>query len=459
MSVQVVILAAGQGKRMKSSLPKVLHCLAGIPLIEHVLKTAARVSTKPPILIYGHEGERLQQAVANYNLTWVEQAEQLGTGHAMLQAMPFVSSEDHVLILCGDVPLISEKTLQRLIETTSKDQVGLITANLSQPFGYGRIIRDAQNRVTNIVEEKDASETERAIKEINTSIYLIPCGKLKAWLPKIKNHNGQQEYYLTDIIPLALKEGVVIHTIQPECEEEILGVNDKIQLANLERFYQAKMVKSLMLQGVTFYDPARVDIRGDITIGRDVTIDVNVILEGKVIIGDGCCIGPYCLLKNSTLGEEVEIKSHSIVDGAIIGTRSRIGPFARLRPETELAEDVHIGNFVEVKKTKIAKGSKANHLTYLGDCEIGQDVNVGAGVITCNYDGVNKHKTFIADDAFIGSGTQLVAPVGIGAGATIGAGSTITKDAPAHQLTLSRAPQQTVENWQRPQKIKMKENR
>jgi len=452
--VQVVILAAGQGKRMQSSKPKVLHKLAGTPLIQHVLKKAFTISKKPPILIYGHEGIKLKDSLQAHDIIWVEQKEQLGTGHAVMQAMSKINDDDHILILSGDVPLITTETLNRLIAATPKDQVGLLTAHISNPYGYGRIIRDGDGYVINIVEEKDASERERAINEINTGIYYVPCQKLKAWLPKIKNHNNQKEYYLTEIIPLALKEKISIHTINPDFPEEIFGVNDKCQLAYLERFYQTLKARDLMKQGVTILDPHRIDIRGEVTVGKDVIIDVNVILEGKIVIGDHCIIGSNCFLKDTTLSHDVEIKSHSHIDGATIGARSIIGPFARLRPETFLDEDVHIGNFVEVKKSKIAKGSKANHLTYIGDSEIGRHVNVGAGTITCNYDGANKHKTKIEDEVFIGSGTQLVAPVSIGKGATIGAGSTITKDVPANKLTLSRVPQETVENWQRPEKVK-----
>lgn len=452
MALQVVILAAGRGKRMHSSLPKVLHLLAGKPLLEHVIDTAAAVSSTPPIIIYGHQGETLQKNLAHKNPRWVLQTDQLGTGHAVMQALPDIQEQDQVLILCGDVPLISTVTLKNLIETTPSNSVGMITAKLQNPFGYGRIKRDHQGHIIGIVEEKDATQEERAIREINTGIYFVSAKHLKQWLPSLKNQNTQQEYYLTDIIPLALHDHIAIHAVHPSRTDEIMGVNDRVQLAYLERSYQLFAAEKLMRQGVTLRDPARLDIRGEIEIGRDVTIDVNVIFEGNVVIGDQCTIGPNTILRNTTLGDHVDVRANSVLDGATVADHCTIGPFARLRPEARLAESVHIGNFCEIKKSFIGQGSKVNHLTYIGDAEIGREVNVGAGTITCNYDGVNKHKTIIGDHVFIGSCTQLVAPVIVGEGATIGAGSTITRDAPPNQLTLSRSPQLSVATWQRPKK-------
>jgi bifunctional UDP-N-acetylglucosamine pyrophosphorylase/glucosamine-1-phosphate N-acetyltransferase len=449
MSIQVVILAAGQGKRMFSSLPKVLHLLAGKPLLSHVIETARLLSNKKPIVVFGHQGEQLRKSLANHDVEWVEQKEQLGTGHALLQALPHLSKDDKVLVLYGDVPLIAVDTLKKLMDTTTENALGMITANLKQPYGYGRIKRDANHKVVSIIEEKDATEEERAITEINSGIYVVSAELLNRWLPTLKNQNAQKEYYLTDIFRLAATEKMVVNTVQPARVEEISGVNDGLQLASLERYYQYQQAEKLMRQGVTLRDPARFDVRGDIQIGRDVVIDINVILEGKVVIGEGCYIGPHTILRDTELGKQVEVKAHSMIDGGKIHDRCVIGPFARIRPETILAEDVHVGNFVEVKKSHIAEGSKVNHLSYIGDSEIGKKVNIGAGTITCNYDGINKYKTIIGDHAFIGSDTQLVAPVTIGEGATIGAGSTITQNAPANKLTLSRVTQQTIDGWKR----------
>lgn len=451
MAIQVVILAAGQGKRMNSKLPKVLHPLAGKALLDHVLDTAMKISDQTkPIVIYGHEAEQILSRYSSAPVVLVEQTTQSGTAHAVQQALPSIKAGDRVLILYGDVPLISPNTLQVLIEETPEDGVGIVTAYLKNPEGYGRILRDEDNAVCGIVEEKDASDAEKRITEINSGIYLVPGDKLKSWLPKIKSHNAQGEYYLTDIIPLAAADDMTIVTIQPEHKDEIRGINDRIQLAHLERFYQRQAAYALMRQGVTVIDPERLDIRGNVNIGRDVSLDVNVILEGNVTIGDNCIIGPNCIIRHSVLGHGIEIKANSMLDGANLGNDCVVGPFARLRPDTVLADKAHIGNFVEVKKSHIGHSSKVNHLTYIGDSEIGQRVNVGAGTITCNYDGVNKHKTIIGDDAFIGSCTQLVAPVSVGEGATIGAGSTITHNAPANQLTLTRSEQRSIADWVRP---------
>ncbi|HSW71171.1 MAG TPA: bifunctional UDP-N-acetylglucosamine diphosphorylase/glucosamine-1-phosphate N-acetyltransferase GlmU [Gammaproteobacteria bacterium] len=454
----IVILAAGQGKRMCSTLPKVLHPLAGKPLLEHVLQTALRLApTTQPLVIYGHEGERLQAALSHYPVTWIRQEQQKGTAHALLQALPQLTAYDRVFVLYGDVPLISLETLRRLQQETPAEAFGLITATLSQPFGYGRIKRDDKKQVVAIIEEKDADEKTRQISEINTGIYYLPAASLKKWLPSLSSSNAQDEYYLTDLVPLALEEKKAIHTIEPQEVEEILGVNDRVQLNYLERFYQERYAQKLMRQGVTLYDPKRLDVRGELIVGPDVVIDVNVVIEGRVVLGKGCIIGPQVYLRNAVLGERVEIKANSVIDGAEIAADCIVGPFARLRPGTVLATKAHIGNFVEIKNSLIDEDTKVNHLSYIGDAEIGKRVNIGAGTITCNYDGLNKNKTWIGDDAFIGSGTELVAPLLIGEGATIGAGSTITKDAPPQQLTLERTKQQSNADWQRPVKIKEKE--
>lgn len=453
MAVQAVILAAGQGKRMYSRLPKVLHPLAGEPLLQHVLKTARLVATETtPIVMVGHEREVVQAAFSDQTITWVHQAEQLGTAHAVQQALPFIADDAGVLVLYGDVPLISPDTLQRLIDQTPLYSIGLLTAHLHMPTGYGRIRRDEHRHIVSIVEEKDATVEEKKITEINTGIYYVPATLLRQWLPTIKNNNAQNEYYLTDIIALAASNKVPVYSTEPNDPEEILGVNDRLQLSHLERIYQMQMAKQFMRAGVTLKDPARFDVRGEVRMGRDVTIDVNVILEGKVVIGNDCVIGAHTFLRNVVLGDRVEIKSHTVIDGADIADDSVIGPFARLRPGTELASHTHIGNFVEIKNSEIGEYSKVNHLSYLGDSKVGARVNVGAGTITCNYDGANKHQTVIGDDVHIGSDTQLVAPVNIGAGATIAAGSTITKDAPANQLTLTQTLSQRSLKWMRPTK-------
>lgn len=457
MAIQVVILAAGQGKRMRSHLPKVLHSLAGKPLLEHVIDTAQKISPdSPPIIVYGHQGDILKNALQHHNVCWVEQHEQLGTGHAVLQAMPHLADENGVVILYGDVPLISQHTLKKLIDA-AENTFSILTTNLEHPHGYGRIKRDEHNNIVAIIEEKDANYAERKITEVNTGIYFIPAKLLKKWLPKLKNNNAQHEYYLTDVITQAVDENIMIHASHPESDDEIFGINDRLQLAHVERRYQKKLAEKLMLQGVTMIDPARVDIRGDVRIGQDVIIDINVILEGNVTIGNNCVIGPNTILRNTVIENNVEIKANSFIDGAEIADHVVIGPFARLRPGTILAANSHVGNFVEIKNSFIGANTKVNHLSYVGDSEVGVSVNIGAGTITCNYDGINKHKTIIGDNAFIGSCTQLVAPVTVGEGATIGAGSTITRDAPAHKLTLSRVPQKTILDWQRPVKDKKSE--
>lgn len=454
MALQVVILAAGQGKRMRSTLPKVLHLLGGKPLLAHVLQTAKNIAEeRAPIVVYGHGGEQIKAVFSSAEIVWVQQQEQLGTAHALLQTLPQIHDEDLVLILAGDVPLIGQKTLQKFLQTVSANALGMMTIHLENPTGYGRVKRNASGEVNGIVEEKDATDGERKITEINAGIYIVRAEYLKRWLPALKNNNAQQEYYLTDIIQCALKENVSIHTLHPENVYEVLGINDRAQLAQVERYYQAEQANKLLKQGVTLFDPARLDIRGEIEVGTDIIIDVNVILEGKIKIGNQCHIGPNVYLKNVELADGVKIRANSVIENAYIEHHCEIGPFARLRPGTHLADHVHVGNFVEIKNTKIAAHSKINHLSYIGDSEIGKNVNIGAGTITCNYDGANKHQTKIADNVLIGSDTMLVAPVTIGRGATIGAGSIITKDVPPEQLTIThQLKQRAIANWARPTK-------
>jgi bifunctional UDP-N-acetylglucosamine pyrophosphorylase/glucosamine-1-phosphate N-acetyltransferase len=448
MSLNIVILAAGQGKRMHSPLPKVLHCLAGEPLLAHVAHSALALSpVTPPIIIYGHQGATVRQTLAKLPVFWVEQKEQQGTGHALSQALPYLAPENRVLILYGDVPLISPLTLQTFLTNTPDEAVGIITAHLPNPHGLGRILRDAQNNILRVIEEKDATPAELLLKEINSGIYLIPARYLQKWLPLLNNHNAQQEFYLTDIIALAAQANIPLYSQAPAYDEEVLGVNDCIQLAQLERFYQRGYAEKLMRQGITLLDPNRFDIRGELVAGTNVVIDINVIIEGKVILGNHCIIGPNTILRDVTLGDHVEVKANSMVEGAQIAAHCTIGPFARIRPGTQVAPHVQIGNFIEIKNSLIGSHSKIHHVGYIGDSELGKQVNIGAGTITCNYDGVHKHKTIIGDNAFIGSNTELVAPVIIGENAFIGAGSTITRNAPAHQLTLCRGRQRSIENW------------
>jgi len=446
----VVILAAGQGKRMCSHVPKLLHTLADKPLLHHVLTTAQTLTPDKICVVHGHGSAQVKAACDNWDITWVEQSEQLGTGHAVLQAMPEIDDDHTVIVLCGDVPLVQAETLQQLLTQVASDKLGIITVNLTDPTGYGRIVRDNTNQVTAIVEQKDASTEIAAINEINTGIIAAPAKKLRHWLAQLTNDNAQKEYYLTDIVTQAVQDNTAIVTCQPEHRHQVMGVNDRVQLAKLERVYQQHQVEKLMLQGVTVRDPARVDIRGDVNAGIDIEIDINVIFEGTVTLGDGVKIGANCIIKDAHIAANTEILSHCVLDRVEVGKNCHIGPFARLRPDAVLAEQVRVGNFVEVKKSQISKGSKINHLSYIGDCEMGENVNIGAGTITCNYDGVNKYKTIIGDGAFIGSDTQLVAPVVVGAGSTIGAGSTVVIDTPADALTLSRSKQHTVYRWRSP---------
>lgn len=454
--LSVLILAAGQGKRMVSDLPKVLHRLGGRSLLAHVLTAATRLETTAiRVVVYGHGGESVRAAFADEpDVLWVEQAERLGTGHAVAQALPLLDDAGVTLVLYGDVPLIQPGTLQPLVDEARQGRLALLTVELDNPAGYGRIVRDDQGQVQRIVEEKDATPSERCLSEINTGILAVSTAKLRGWVAELRNENAQGEYYLTDIIALAARDGVSVEPFTVTEPLEVQGVNDRRQLAELERYYQRRQAEKLMQDGATLLDPARLDIRGVLNTGRDVVIDVNVVFEGTVHLGDRVKIGPFCVLKDAMIGDDVEILSHCWIDGAEVGPGSQIGPFARLRPETRLAAGVHIGNFVETKKTSINLGSKVNHLTYLGDAEIGAGVNVGAGTITCNYDGANKYKTVIEDDAFIGSNSSLVAPVRIGRGATIGAGSSVSRDVPDSSLCLTRAPRKEVTNWQRPVKPK-----
>ena len=448
----VIILAAGAGKRMKSALPKVLQPLAGRPLLQYVLDTARSLNPAAIQVVYGHGGEAVPKAFAHESVTWVRQAEQLGTGHAVMQAAPALSDDQRVLILYGDGPLITTDTLRALLQAAGRDGVGLLTVNASDPTGYGRVLRNASGRVQGIVEEKDATAKQRKIRECNTGVVTLPAARLTKWLGRLNNRNSQREYYLTDVIGLAARDRMAVQPLLAADEQEVQGVNDRIQLAAAEGAWRARQARKLMLGGATLVDPARVDVRGTVSVGQDVVIDVNVVFEGQVTLGDGVKIGPNCLIRNALIEAGTEVFANCVIDRALIGPECRIGPFARVRPESVLAENVHVGNFVEVKKTRIGAGSKANHLTYLGDATIGAGVNVGAGTVTCNYDGVNKWPTTIGDDAFIGSGSMLVAPVQIGAGATIGAGSTITSNAPAGELTLGRARQLSIPGWKRPTK-------
>ncbi len=450
--LEIVILAAGQGKRMYSDLPKVLHTVAGKPLLGHVLDTARALKPAAIHVVYGHGGEQVRAAFAqDRDVTWAHQAEQKGTGHALAQAMPRVADQATVLVLYGDVPLIGTQTLQELL-VAAGNGLSLLTAELDDPGAYGRLLRDSAGRVTRIVESKDASPEEAAVREVYTGFLAASAVRLRKWLAALKNHNAQGEYYLTDIISMAVSEQVAIATRAPRALSEILGVNSKPELAQLERMSQKQQAEKLMQQGVTLRDPARLDVRGELSCGRDVVIDVNVVFEGKVVLQDGVQIGPNNVIRDTTIGAHTRILPSCVIEESTIGSHCRLGPFTRLRPGAEIADNVHLGNFVEVKKSRVGTGSKINHLSYVGDTTVGQDVNIGAGTIVCNYDGANKHPTIIGDKAFIGSNTALVAPVTVGAGATIGAGSVITKEAPAGELTFSRAPQVTKPGWKRPVK-------
>ena len=451
MKITTIILAAGKGTRMRSELPKILHNIANRPLLQHVYDTSCQLENNTIKIVYGHGADLVRDTLKDLEASWIEQKQQLGTGHAVQQVSDQIADTDTVLILYGDVPLLKLTTVKQLIANVNDQSLALLTVNLDNPTGYGRIVRDASGQVTKIVEEKDASASEKLINEGNTGIMAVQGKALKKWLNQLNNNNAQGEYYLTDVIEMAVADGITVVTNQPESVDEVLGVNNRIQLSHLERVYQQEQANRLMELGVTLADPARFDLRGSIeTLGIDIVVDVNVIIEGKNSIGNNVKIGANTHIKDSIIGDNVEILANCVIDNVVIGQGSKIGPFARLRPETVLAENVHIGNFVEIKKSSVAASSKINHLSYIGDTTVGSRVNIGAGTITCNYDGVNKFRTIIEDGAFIGSDTQLVAPVTIGKNATIGAGSTITKDSPENQLTLSRVKQVSLANWQRP---------
>jgi bifunctional UDP-N-acetylglucosamine pyrophosphorylase/glucosamine-1-phosphate N-acetyltransferase len=450
MNLSIIILAAGQGTRMRSGLPKVLHPLAGRPLLRHVVETARAFAGAELHVVVGHGAEQVRAAFPDPDFHWVIQDRQLGTGHAVAQVLPGIPDDRAVLVMYGDVPLIRHSTLDALLADAARGEVGLLTAELDQPAGYGRIVRDDNGHVTAIVEEKDASADQRQIREINTGFMAAPAGRLRGWVAALDNNNAQGEFYLTDVIALGVRDGVTVSAVTTQDPHEILGVNDRLQLAELERCYRRRQAEACMQDGVTLIDPERFDLRGTLQVGEDVVIDVNAVLEGEVVLGDRVAIGPNAVLRDSRIGDDVTVFANCVIEEAVIGSGVRIGPFARIRPETRLADHAHVGNFVEIKKSDVGQGSKINHLSYIGDTTIGQGVNIGAGTITCNYDGANKHRTVIGNDVFIGSDTQLVAPVEVKDGATIGAGSTITRDAPAGELTLSRAPQETRKGWQRP---------
>ena len=452
LPLQVVVLAAGQGKRMNSRLPKVLHPLGGRPMIQHVLDRARRLAPTRLAVVVGHGGERVAELFDAPDVTSVVQEHQLGTGHAVLQAMPSLEPAGVVLVLYGDVPRIASGTLRTLVDAAAENQLALLTEEVDDPKGLGRIVRDQSGRVARIVEERDATDAQRAIREINTGIVAAPFEKLRTWLCGLTNDNAQGEYYLTDIVAAAVAEGFPVAVRRPTSPTECLGVNSKRELARLERLLQMEIANALLDAGVTLADPARIDVRGELSCGRDVSIDVNCIFEGRVVLGDGVRVGANCILKDSTLGAATEVKPFSHVEGALVGAHVQIGPYARIHPGTQLDDDVVIGNFVEVKASTLGRGSKAKHLSYLGDTTIGRNVNVGAGTITCNYDGAKKHRTVIEDDVHIGSDVQLVAPITVGKGATIGAGATLTKDVPPGGLTLTEKKQVTRPQWERPRK-------
>ncbi len=458
MSLEVIILAAGKGKRMHSSVPKVLYPLAGKPLLERVLNTVQALNPEKIHVVYGHEGKKVQDSFTHWNnLHWVEQKELLGTGHAVMQAAPSVKPQNQVLILYGDVPLISQVTLEQLLTNTGNEPMGILTAEVSNPYGYGRIIRDKQGHIQAVIEEKDCTPEQRKINEVNTGFYAIQGKQLVAWLEQVKNDNAQDEYYVTDLVGIAVDEGAKIQHAKAQSMEEVTGINDKKQLAQVERYYQQEMAEALLLKGVSIVDPRRIDIRGDLDVGKDVFIDINVIIDGDVKIGDNSYIGPNCIIKNSRIGKNCEVRANSLIEDSQLDNGCYVGPFARLRPGNKIGEYAEVGNFIEIKNSIIHPHAKVHHLGYVGDADVGKGANIGAGTITCNYDGISKHKTHIGENAFIGSGTELVAPVNIGDGAFIAAGSTVTQDAPANKLTIARAKQSTVQGWESPKKRKQGE--
>lgn len=449
--LDIVILAAGKGTRMRSQLPKVLHTLAGKPMVQHVLETANGLNPSRTHVVIGHGADQLREALAEFKVSFALQEEQKGTGHAVAQAQPQLGS-GIVLVLYGDVPLIRRETLASLLTQVDEQHMGLLTVTLDDPSGYGRIVRDSDGHAVAIVEQKDATDEQLAITECNTGIMAMTSAQLKRWLPQLSAENAQGEYYLTDVIAMAANEGIKVATAQPQQAIEVEGVNNRAQMARLERAYQQQIAETLMAQGVALADPARIDVRGKLTCGHDVFIDVGCVFEGDVELGEGVRVGPYCVIKNSTIGAESEIHSHSVIDTTVAAGLNQVGPYARLRPGTRLAVKAKVGNFVETKNADVGEGSKINHLSYVGDARLGRDVNVGAGTITCNYDGVNKHRTEIGDNAFIGSNTALVAPVTVGKGATVGAGSTIAKDVAEHALAVTRSRQLEKPDWPRPVK-------
>lgn len=450
--LNAVILAAGKGTRMRSALPKVLHPVAQKPMVAHVIETAQRAGAETIQLIYGHGAAQLRARLADYSVNWVEQAQQLGTGHAVQQVIPHIDDQQTVLILYGDVPLIQADTLTQLLQAKGDSELALLTVDLDDPTGYGRIVRDAQGAISGIVEHKDATDDQRLIQEVNTGIMAANGGALKRWLKSLDNNNAQGEYYLTDVVAMAASEGVAIASSQPASAADVEGANNRVQLAALERAYQKRQAEQLMLAGATLIDPARVDVRGTVEIENDVVVDVNVVFEGDVYLAEGAVIEPNCILRNCRIGKNARVKANSIVEGAVLGENAQAGPFARLRPGAELAKGAAVGNFVEMKKSYLGEGSKAGHLTYLGDTTVGAGANIGAGTITCNYDGVNKFQTEIGDGAFIGSNSSLVAPVRIGHGAVSGAGSVITQDVADNELGVGRARQRNIAGWKKPKK-------
>lgn len=454
MDLSIIVLAAGQGTRMRSELPKVLHPLGGRPLLAHALDTAHRLEAAAIHVVIGHGADQVREAFAQAGVHWAIQERQLGTGHAVAQVLPDVPDSRTVLVMYGDVPLITPATLEKLVGIAAQGELAVLTAALDDPTGYGRILQDTGGNIRGIVEEKDATVEQRRLREINSGFLAAPAGRLRAWVQSLDNSNAQGEFYLTDVVALAVRDGVAVRGVHAADPHEILGVNDRAQLAALERCFQQRQASECLRAGVTLIDPARFDLRGRLTAGQDVVIDVNAVLEGTVRLGNRVTVGPNVVMRNTTVGDDVIILANCVIEDALIGDGARIGPFARIRPETVLAAGSHIGNFVEIKKSQVGEGSKINHLSYIGDASVGCNVNIGAGTITCNYDGAYKHRTVIGDNVFIGSDTQLVAPVEVGDGATIGAGSTITRDAPAGELTLSRAPQQSRPGWKRPVKRK-----
>lgn len=451
MKKEVVILAAGQGTRMRSKLPKVLHCVAGKPMVEHVIDSAKKLSVDTIHVVVGHGGNKVREHFAESDLQWVTQQEQLGTGHAVAQVLPQLSDDSTVLIAYADVPLVQAETLSQLVSTADSERLALLTVELEDPTGYGRIVREG-GAIKAIVEQKDADEDQLLVNEVNTGIMAVSAKKLKQWLPKLSSNNAQGEYYLTDIIEMAVSDGMEVIASHPKSAMEVEGANNRVQVAAIERFYQLQQANKLMLAGASLADPARVDVRGELTVGQDISIDINCVFIGDVSIGDDVVIGPNCVIENCRIGAGTKIKANSVIEDATIGKFCDIGPFARLRPGTILAEKAKIGNFVETKKSLIGEGSKVNHLSYVGDTTIGKGANVGAGTITCNYDGVNKYQTMIGDGAFVGSNTSLVAPLEIGVGATVAAGSTVTGDVKDQQLSVARGKQRNIDNWQRPTK-------